>query len=147
MYRRHGDNLEVLLVHPGGPLWRHRDEGAWSAPKGEIGPAEEALSAAVREFREETGIDPGEPFLELSPIRQKGGKVVRIWAFQGDCNPAEIRSNTFKLEWPPHSGVMQEFPEIDRAAFFGITEARRKINPAQIPLLDELLGKACLGAS
>ena len=142
MYRRHGEDLEVLLVHPGGPLWRHRDEGAWSAPKGEIEPDEEALSAAVREFREETGIDPGEPFLELSPIRQKGGKVVRIWAFQGDGSPAEIRSNTFKLEWPPHSGEMQEFPEIDRAAFFGITEARRKINPAQIPLLDELVGKA-----
>lgn len=147
MYRRRGEDLEVLLVHPGGPLWQHRDEGAWSAPKGEIEPDEEALAAAVREFKEETGIEPGEPFLELSPIRQKGGKVVRIWAFQGDCNPAEIRSNTFKMEWPPRSGEIQEFPEIDRAAFFGITEARHRINPAQIPLLDELPGKAGICSS
>ncbi len=142
MYRIRAAGLEVLLVHPGGPLWRHKDLGAWSAPKGEIGQDEEPLAAAVREFREETGIEPQGPFLDLAPVRQKGGKVVRLWAFRGDCEPDRVRSNSFRMEWPPHSGEMMEFPEIDRAAFFSLAEARARINPAQMPILDELARNA-----
>lgn len=138
MYRDVGDGWEVLLVHPGGPYFRNKDDGAWTIPKGEVGPGEELLAAAIREFGEETGVTPAGPFTPLTPVRQKGGKVVHAWAFRGDCDPGKIVSNTFTIEWPPRSGRRAEFPEVDRAAFFGPDEARRKINAGQIPLLDEL---------
>jgi len=138
MYRVKDGNLEVLLVHPGGPFWQKKDDGAWTIVKGEVEPGESATVTAIREFEEETGIKPAGPFLELTPVRQKGGKIVQAWAFVGDCDPQEVHSNTFSMEWPPGSGRKQDFPEIDRAAFFSIEEAKRKINPAQIPLLDEV---------
>ncbi|MBZ5495364.1 MAG: NUDIX domain-containing protein [Acidobacteriia bacterium] len=141
MYRFRDGNLEVFLVHPGGPLWQKKNDGAWTVSKGELAPGEEALEAAGREFEEETGFIPHGPFLELTPIQQKGGKIVRAWAFPGDCDPVRIKSNTFSMEWPPHSGRKRDFPEIDRAAFFGIEEAKRKINQAQVALLDELVRK------
>lgn len=136
MYRRHGGHLEVLLVHPGGPFWRHRDAGAWSIPKGELDDAEDPLEAARREFEEETGLRPEGPFLELPAVRQKAGKVVHAWAFEGDWDPARLRSNTFEIEWPPKSGKTAEFPEVDRAEFFDLATAREKINAGQAPLLD-----------
>jgi predicted NUDIX family NTP pyrophosphohydrolase len=141
MYRLHKGELEVLLVHPGGPFWRKKDLGAWTISKGELEPGEEALEAARREFAEETGLQPEGPFLPLTPVKQKAGKTILAWAFQGDCDPADIRSNTFPMEWPPRSGQMCEFPEIDRAAFFTIAEALPKINPAQTPLLEELASR------
>jgi len=137
MYRTHGDALEVLLVHPGGPYWKNRDEGAWTIPKGEI-EDEDPLKTARREFYEETGIRPEGPFLELTPVRQKAGKEVLAWAFEGDCDPAAIESNTFEMEWPPDSGRTREFPEVDRADFFDATNAAVKINPAQVALVEEL---------
>ena len=141
MYRPrvHGgrDALEVLLVHPGGPFWRGKDLGAWTLPKGEF-TDEEPLAAARREFVEETGVTPEGPFLALTPVRQKAGKLVHAWAFAGDCDPDAITSNTFRMEWPPRSGKFAEFPEVDRAAFFSLPAARAKILAAQVPLLDEL---------
>jgi len=139
MYRRRGE-LEVLLVHPGGPFWARRDDGAWTIPKGEIETSnhEEALATARREFQEETGMVPEGPFVALTPVQQKGGKVVHAWAFAGDCDPATLTSNTFTMEWPPRSGKFAEFPEVDRAGFFGLAEARVKLNPAQVAWLDEL---------
>ena len=138
MYRSAGGVLEVLLVHPGGPYFRNKDEGAWSIPKGEVGPGEDPLAAAVREFGEEIGFAPTGPFLALASVKQKGGKTVHAWAVEGDCDPAAIVSNTFTIEWPPRSGRHVEFPEIDRAGFFGPDEARRKLNAGQVPLIDEL---------
>ena len=138
MYRRDGGGLQVLLVHPGGPFFRSKDEGAWSIPKGEVEPGEDPLAAAVREFAEETGVEPTGPLLALTPVTQKGGKVVHAWAFEGHCDPAAIRCNTFTMEWPPRSGRRAEFPEVDRAAFFGTEEARRKVNAGQAPLIDGL---------
>ena len=140
MYRLAGEDVQVLLVHPGGPFFRNKDEGAWSIPKGEVEPGEDPLAAALREFREEIGVTPTGPFLALSPVRQKGGKVVHAWAFEGDCDPGSISSNTFTIPWPPRSGRLMEFPEIDRAGFFGVAEARRKINAGQVPLVDQLEG-------
>jgi predicted NUDIX family NTP pyrophosphohydrolase len=139
LHRRRGGVLEVLLVHPGGPLWAKRDAGAWSIPKGEYDTAEEPLVAARREFEEELGSPPppGEP-TDLGEIRQKSGKRVRGWALAGDLDPDGIESNLFTLEWPPRSGRRQEFPEVDRAQWFGLIEARTKINPAQEALLDRL---------
>ena len=137
--RRAGRPLEVLLAHPGGPLWARKDLGAWTIPKGEYNDAEEPLVAAQREFMEETGFLPAAPFLSLSAIKQKSGKVVSAWAFEGDCDPSELRSNTFQLEWPKGSGQMREWPEVDRAAWFSIEEARERILPAQQPLLDRLV--------
>jgi predicted NUDIX family NTP pyrophosphohydrolase len=131
----------VLLVHPGGPFFRNKDEGVWSIPKGEPGTGEELFDAAQREFTEETGFKASPPFIELSPITQKGGKVVHAWAFAGDCDPAQLHCNIFTLEWPPRSGRTQEFPEIDRAEWFAINDAKRKIKASQIPLLDELKRK------
>jgi len=139
MYRRQGNRLEVLLMHPGGPFWARKDLGAWSIPKGEYEDGEEPLRAAVREFIEETGLEPRGSFLELAPVRQKGGKIVSAWAFEGDCDPGSLRSNTFSLEWPPRSGRMKEFPEVDRAAWYDLDEAREKILPSQIPFLEELV--------
>ena len=140
LYRRRGDRLEVLLVHPGGPLWARRDLGAWSIPKGEYEPDEEPLPAARREFAEELGVAPpeGSPG-DLGEVRQKGGKLVRAWALEGDLDAGAVSSNTFELEWPPRSGRKIEVPEVDRAEWFGLERAREKINPAQGEFLDRLL--------
>lgn len=139
MYRKHNGELQVLLVHPGGPLWAKKDLGVWSIPKGEIDPGEDPLSAAQREFEEETGVKISGRFIPLSSVKLKNGKVVQAWAVEGDCDPEAIKSNTFSMEWPPKSGRQREFPEIDRAAWFGIGEAKEKINEGQVPLLEELL--------
>src|SRR3954470_6494105 len=131
---------EVLLVHPGGPFWAKRDLGAWSIPKGEDGDGEEPLACALREFEEELGSAPpddAEP-VDLGEVRQKSGKVVHAWALPGDLDATGVRSNTFTIEWPPRSGAMREFPEVDRAGWFGLDAAREKILPAQAPLLDRL---------
>ncbi len=138
MYRFRNGELEFLLVHPGGPFWKNKDLGAWTIPKGEIEPGENPLAAAQREFEEELGIKAQSPLVELTPIQQKGGKTVRAWAFAGDCDAAAIKSNTFSTEWPPRSGRMQEFAEVDRAGWFDLAQARKKINPAQASLLDEV---------
>ncbi|HET7548864.1 MAG TPA: NUDIX domain-containing protein [Usitatibacter sp.] len=138
MYRRGAAGLEVLLVHPGGPFWKNRDLGAWTIPKGEHDDSEEALDAARREFAEETGFTASGDFVPLAPVRQKAGKLVRAWALEGDCDADAVRSNAFSMEWPPRSGRMAEFPEVDRAAWFPTEEARRRILPAQVPLIDEL---------
>lgn len=138
MFRRRGGAIEVLLAHPGGPLWARRDAGAWTIPKGEIEAGEAPLAAACREFAEETGFAVAGPFHALTPIRQASGKVVHAWAFAGDCDPAGLRSNEFTMEWPPRSGQSAAFPEVDRAEFFALAAAREKINPAQCALLDEL---------
>lgn len=141
LFRERSGRLEVLLVHPGGPLWARRDEGAWSIPKGEPAEGEDPLAAARREFEEETGAAPaGEP-IPLDPVRQPGGKIVEAWAVEGDFDPATLRSNTFSIEWPPRSGRRQEFPEVDRAAWLSLAEAERKILPGQAPLLRQLAEK------
>lgn len=140
MYRRSAKRFEILLVHPGGPFFAHKDEGAWSIPKGLIEAEEARLAAARREFTEETGIPtPAAGYQSLGEIRQRGGKTVCAWAFEGDCDPRAITSNTFDMEWPPHSGKRQTFPEIDRAAFFSLPAARTKINPAQAAFVDRLV--------
>lgn len=138
MFRVREGELEFLLAHPGGPFWKDRDAGAWTIPKGEIQEGEDPLAAAKREFEEEVGIKPEGQFIELTPITQKSGKIVHAWAFEGDCDTSCIRSNTFQMEWPPRSGKFIACPEVDRADFFRIAEARRKINSAQIALLEEL---------
>ena len=141
LYRRRDGAVEVLLVHPGGPLWASRDLGAWSIPKGEYGQDEDPLAVALREFEEETGQRPPQADLvELGEVRQRGGKVVTAWAAPGDLDPAAITSNTFTLEWPPRSGSRREFPEVDRAGWFGAAEARDKLLAAQAELIDRLLG-------
>ena len=145
MYRRVGSSLEVFLVHPGGPFFRHRDNGHWSLPKGEFEEGEGALETARREFGEETGqsveaCGARGRFLELGSVVQRGGKRVHAWAFEGDWpEGAELDSNTFQLEWPPRSGRFQEIVEVDRAEFFSVEEARRRINPAQAEFFDRLL--------
>jgi predicted NUDIX family NTP pyrophosphohydrolase len=138
LYRRPAGRLEVLLVHPGGPFWQKKDLGAWSIPKGELADGEDALAAARREFREETGREVAGPFVPLTPVKQPGGKIVHAWAVEGDFDPRALTSNTFSLEWPPRSGRHREFPEVDRAAWFDLDEAKRRINRGQAPLLDEL---------
>jgi predicted NUDIX family NTP pyrophosphohydrolase len=138
LYRRRHDDIEVLLVHPGGPFWAKKDAGAWSLPKGEIADGEPALDAARREFREETGASVDGEFTELEPVKQKGGKIVRAWAVKGDFDPSQLRSNTFSIEWPPRSGKAQTFPEVDRAAWFSLPEARSRILAGQVDLLDQL---------
>jgi predicted NUDIX family NTP pyrophosphohydrolase len=132
--------LEVLLVHLGGPFWTKKDAGAWFVPKGEIESGEDTLAAAKREFQEETGIEPQGPFLALGSVKHKSGKTVVAWAFRGDCDPSQIRSNTFRMEWPPRSGKMMEFPEIDRARFFTMEEARERIHSAEAEFLQRLPG-------
>jgi predicted NUDIX family NTP pyrophosphohydrolase len=138
MYRRRHEAMEVFLVHPGGPFWSKKDLGAWSIPKGEYPADEDPLVAAKREFAEETGLQPGTAFIELTPIKQAGGKVVRAWAFEGDADPATIISNSFSMEWPPRSGQHQTFPEVDHAAWFSVEEAKERIFKGQVPLLEEL---------
>ncbi len=138
MYRIREGAVQVLLAHPGGPFFRKKDEGAWSIPKGEPEPGEDLLLTAQREFEEETGRKPTGPFLPLQPIQQKGGKIVHAWAFQGDCDPTTLTSNTFTMEWPPHSGQQREFPECDRAEFFDVETAKRKIKAGQEGLIEEL---------
>jgi predicted NUDIX family NTP pyrophosphohydrolase len=125
------DGFEVLLVHPGGPFWAKKDYGAWVVPKGEINPGEEPLAAAKREFEEETGVAAQGVFVPLGTVKHKGGKIVHAWAFEGDCDPTRLRSNTFSMEWPPRSGRRQEFPEIDRGEFFTLEAAHEKINSAE----------------
>ncbi len=137
MYRRRDRDLEVLLIHPGGPFWARKDEGAWCIPKGEF-TDEEPLDAAKREFQEETGFPVAGDFLPLAPIKQAGGKSVYAWAVAGDCDAGAIQSNTFTMEWPPHSGQWKTYPEADRAAWFSLPRAREKILKSQQPLLDEL---------
>ena len=139
VYRLRGVGLEVFLVHPGGPLWAHRDEHAWSLPKGEYSGDEEPFEAACREFREETGFEvpPGTP-VELTPLRQPGGKLVSAWALEGDVDAAALCSNLFAMEWPPRSGRQQEFPEVDRGEWFGLARARVKIAPGQAGFLQQL---------
>ena len=139
MFRRNRDSPEFLLVHPGGPFWKNKDEGAWSLPKGQVQPGEDLLARAQIEFEEEMGIIASGDFFSLGLIKQKGGKTVHAWAFEGDLPQSfELKSNTFEVEWPPRSGKFKEFPEVDRAEFFANEIARRKINPAQIPFLDRL---------
>ena len=142
MFRRRESGPEVLLVHPGGPFWARKDLGAWTIPKGELEDGEDELATAQREFEEETGIPPSGPFLPLGRVKQKSGKVVHAWAFEGDCAPETVRSNTFKMEWPARSGQWREFAEVDRAEWFTLEAARARINPAQVPLLDALPGLA-----
>ena len=139
MYRRSAGALEVLLVHPGGPFFARKDAGAWTVPKGLVDAGEDALDAAVREFVEETSFEVcTRDFLALGEVRQKGGKTVVAWAFEGDCDPAQLASNTVAIEWPPKSGRWQEVPEVDRAAWCDLGSARVRINPAQIAFLDRL---------
>ena len=137
LYRRR-DELEVFLVHPGGPFWAKKDLGAWSIPKGELDEGEDPLAAAIREFEEETGFTIDGELRALRPLRQPSGKTILAWAVEGDCDPAALRSNTFSMEWPPKSDKQREFPEVDRAAWFGIDEARRRIIAGQAPFLEEL---------
>ena len=139
LYRTNGGQLEVLLVHPGGPFWSRRDLGAWSIPKGECEPGEEPLAVARREFEEELGVVPPDgPAEDLGEVRQKSGKLVRAWALAGDLDAEAVKSNTVEVEWPPRSGRMIEIPEIDRAEWFSVQAAREKLNPAQVALLDRL---------
>ncbi len=138
LYRMKNAEPEVFLVHPGGPFWAKKDHGAWSIPKGEIEPGEDALAAAIREFAEETGTTLAGDFRPLLPIRQAGGKLVLAWAIAADIEPATIRSNSFEMEWPPRSGKRRTFPEIDRGQWFTLGEGRKRINQAQLGLLDAL---------
>jgi predicted NUDIX family NTP pyrophosphohydrolase len=138
IYRRRAGKIEVLLVHPGGPFWRNRDKAAWSIPKGEFDPDEDALEAARRELGEETGLRVEGPLTPLAPRRQTGGKVIHVWATENDVDISTVRSNTFSMEWPPRSGRMQEFPEVDRADWFPLDLAREKIHTGQTGFLDEL---------
>jgi predicted NUDIX family NTP pyrophosphohydrolase len=140
LYRPSGDSIEVLLVHPGGPFWANRDLGAWSIPKGEYEPGDDPLQAALREFEEETGqAPPTEELLDLGSVTQRGRKVITAWAARGDLDPETVASNTFTMEWPPRSGNLREFPEIDRAAWFDPSTARQKLVSAQAELVDRLI--------
>ncbi len=143
LFRLKTGQLEVFLVHPGGPFWARKDAGVWSIPKGEFEEGEEPRDAAIREFREETGINPSGNFIELQPLKQSSGKAIYAWALEMDCTTA-IKSNTFSLEWPKGSGQFKSFPEVDRAEWFSIEQARVKLLQGQIPFLDQLkerLGK------
>jgi predicted NUDIX family NTP pyrophosphohydrolase len=141
LYRLKNGELEIFLVHPGGPFWINKDAGAWSIPKGEIEEGEDPLAVAVREFKEETGQQITGDFEQLQPVKQKAGKIITAWAVKGNVDENRIISNTFEIEWPPKSGKMRAFPEIDKAEWFGISDARDKINPGQVGLLDELTHK------
>jgi predicted NUDIX family NTP pyrophosphohydrolase len=142
LYRGRGGSPEVLLVHPGGPFWEKKDLGAWSIPKGEYEQGEDPRACALREFEEELGAPlPADALTELGTTEQAGGKLVTAWAAEGDLDPASVLSNTFTLEWPPRSGVRREFPEVDRAEWFSLAEARRWVNPAQVVFLERLREK------
>jgi predicted NUDIX family NTP pyrophosphohydrolase len=138
LFRRVVGALEVLLVHPGGPLWARKDDGSWSIPKGEVEPDEDPLAAARREVEEETGARPSGTFIALSPVRQTGGKIVHVWAIESEFDPAALTSNYFEMEWPPKSGNRRSFPEVDRAAWFDLETAGRKILPSQAVVLQHL---------
>jgi predicted NUDIX family NTP pyrophosphohydrolase len=138
LFRRSGKGLEVFLAHPGGPFWSGRDLGAWTVPKGLVEDGEDPLTTAVREFDEETGIHPEEPFLPLGSVRQKAGKLVHAWAWEGEADPRRVRSNSMRAEWPRGSGRWLTFPEVDRCEWFDARSARHKINPAQAELIDRL---------
>jgi predicted NUDIX family NTP pyrophosphohydrolase len=140
LFRKRDGSTEVFLVHMGGPFWARKDEGAWSIPKGEFD-KEAPLDAALREVKEETGVEPAGDFIELTPVKQPSGKTVYAWAVEWDCDPTQIKSNTFTMEWPKGSGKMREFPEVDRATWFPLEEARSKILKGQLPLLAEFEGK------
>jgi predicted NUDIX family NTP pyrophosphohydrolase len=138
LYRRAGSSFEVLLVHPGGPFWENKDTGSWSIPKGEYGEEEDALAVARREFEEETGFSAEGSFTELPPVTLKSGKVIRAFALEGSIDASSVSSNLFEMEWPPRSGFTSRFPEVDRAEWFGPETAKKKLNPAQAPLIDAL---------
>jgi predicted NUDIX family NTP pyrophosphohydrolase len=141
LHRRRGGDLEVLLVHPGGPFWAKKDHGSWSVPKGEYEEAEEPLACALRELREELGEPPeltADDLLDIGEVQQRAGKLVRAWAAEADFDPARLRSNTFAMEWPPRSGKEREFPEVDRARWFALEEAAERILPGQLPFLERL---------
>ena len=138
LYRIRDSAVEVFLVHPGGPFWAKKDEGAWSIPKGEFADDEQPLSAAKREFQEETGFSMEGNFMALAPLKQRSGKLVYAWALEGDCDAGAIKSNLFSMEWPPRSGKRQEYPEVDRASWFTLESAKRRIVPGQIAFLEEL---------
>src|SRR3984957_3264815 len=141
MFRRRKPDVEFLLVHPGGPFWRKKDLGDWSIPNDEYTQDEKPLEAAKREFEEETGMVPSGDFIALGEIKQPSGKLVTAWAFEGDCSPSEIRSNTFSMEWPPKSGKMQEFPEVDRADWFSLRAARKRIFKGQLGFLERCMAR------
>jgi predicted NUDIX family NTP pyrophosphohydrolase len=145
IYRFMNKQLQVLLAHPGGPLWKNKDAGAWSIPKGEFADDEDPLEAANREFTEETGIALYGGFTELTPVKQKSGKLVYAWALEFDIDASAVQSNVFEMEWPPKSGKLKRFPEIERAEWFSVEEAKQKILPAQASFIDELVSKT--GAS
>ncbi len=138
MYRSGREGVEVFLVHPGGPFWANKDLGAWTIPKGEYEPDEEPFAAARREFHEETGFTADGEFISLGMLKQSGGKLVSAWAFEGDCDPSKLVSNTCPIEWPPRSGRQMEIPEVDRGAWYSLEEARRRIFASQVPFLDTL---------
>lgn len=138
MFKRSDSRVDVFLVHPGGPFWQKKDQGSWSIPKGEYTEGEDPLEAAKREFEEETSMKPEGEFVSLDDIKQPSGKIITAWAFEGDCSPEEIRSNVFSMEWPPKSGQMKEFPEVDRGAWFSLDDARDRIQKGQIGFLDRL---------
>lgn len=145
LYRFKGKVIEVFLVHPGGPYWAKKDLGVWSVPKGEFEDSEPALEAAKREFKEETGLIASGKFKPLDPVKLKSGKTVYAWALEGDADASQITSNTFLFEWPPHSGKKMEIPEVDKAGWFNLEQARQKISPGQVPLLNQL--EKILGAA
>lgn len=147
VYRWRDGDLQVFLVHPGGPYWRGKDDGAWQIPKGAPGPDEDMLQAALREFEEEVGVRPTARPWPLTWLRQAGGKQVEVFALESDIDPAELVSNSFEIEWPPHSGTMASFPEVDRAAWFPIGEAGMKILASQAPLLHALEQAAPTGGT
>ncbi|MBD3346687.1 MAG: NUDIX domain-containing protein [Chitinivibrionales bacterium] len=138
MYHFEKDRLNILLGHMGGPFWRNRDDGGWSILKGEYDESEDPFTAAKREFEEETGMRPEGDFIELNELKQSGGKKIKIWALEGYCNPSNLTSNTFEIEWPPKSGKMRRFPEMDRFAWYTIESARKKILKSQRQLIDQL---------
>ena len=145
LYRLRDSKVEIFLVHPGGPFWAKKDAGAWSIPKGEFADDENPLATAKREFAEETGCIIDGDFIELTPVKQPGGKLVYAWAIEGDCRAESIKSNLFTLEWPPRSGKRKEFPEVDRAAWFDLTTAKDKILKGQVALLEDLQRKLANG--
>src|SRR5512147_366044 len=147
LYRRCGEEPEVLLVHPGGPFWKGKDERAWSIPKGLFDPGENPLAAAVREFEEETGLSVEGSFVALTPRKQPSGKVVQAFALEHDLDASAIRSNSFSMEWPPRSGRLQSFPEVDRAAWFPLDVARVKLHRGQVGFVDELARMLTTGRS